>query len=125
MFFLCIPFLNILINHLTKRQHQLFVALLLFGFSIVAFPPLSFKVSFNYVSWFCILYLVSSYLRLYPFKLDNNTILWACLTIFSILIGIISILYLVNKGTKLPYHYISDSNQIISLVIAVSSFMFF
>lgn len=125
VFFLCIPFLNILIRNITLRQHQLLIALLLFSFSIVDFPPLAFDVTFNYVTWFCILYLISSYLRLYPLKQDKNITLWAALTIGSIFIGITSILYLVSKGIKFPYHYISDSNQIISLAIAISSFMLF
>ena len=36
-----------------------------------------------------------------------------------------SVLYLIKKGNPFPYHYISDSNQLISLWIAVSSFMLF
>jgi len=125
MFFLCIPFLNAMIHNISKRQHQLLVMLLLFGFSIVAFPPLTYNVKINYVTWFSVLYIVGSYLRLYPLRQDRNTRLWAVLTVASVTLGIVTVLYRLHKGDTFPYGYISDSNQILSLAIAVSSFMLF
>lgn len=125
LFFLCIPFLNVLIRHLNQMQHLKLLLLLLFGYSFLAFPPFSMPVTFNYVSWFGVLYILSSYIRLYPLKQDSNVKLWLVLTLVSILIGVASVLYLINKGNSFPYHYISDSNQLISLFMAVSSFMLF
>lgn len=125
MFYLCIPFLNAMIHNISKRQHQMLIALLLFGFSIVALPPLLLPVTFNYVTWFCVLYLISSYLRLYPLKQDKNTSFWAISTLITLTLGILSIIYRLRKGSDFPYDYISDSNQILSLAIAVSSFMLF
>lgn len=125
LFFLCIPFLNILIRRLNQKQHLKLLLLLLFGYSFLAFPPFTMPVTFNYVSWFCVLYILSSYIRLYPLKQDGNVKLWLVLTLVSILIGAVSVLYLIKKGNSFPYHYISDSNQLISLFMAVSSFMLF
>ena len=126
MFFLCIPFLNAMIHNISRKQHQLLIALLLFGFSVVAFPKLHYDVRINYVTWFSVLYVVGSYLRLYPLKYDGNLSFWAILTFASIAMGIMSVLYLLYKGVFLgAYSYISDSNQILSLVIGVSSFMMF
>lgn len=64
IFFCFIPFLNILIKGMTKRQHQLLLGLCLLIFSI--FPTILIKVSYSYVSWFMVIYLIGSYLRLYP-----------------------------------------------------------
>lgn len=125
MFFLCIPFLNAMIHNISKRQHQLLVMLLLFGFSIVAFPPLTYNVKINYVTWFSVLYIVASYLRLYPLRQESNVRLWSTLTLSFIILGILSVIYRLYKGSTFPYDYISDSNQILSLAIAVSSFMLF
>lgn len=125
MFFLCIPFLNVLIHNINKRKHQLLIMLLLFGFSIVAFPPLAYKVKINYVTWFSVLYIVASYLRLYPLRQECNIRLWSLLTLLSITLGILSVIYRLYKGSTFPYDYISNSNQILSLAIAVSSFMLF
>ena len=125
LFFLCIPFLNVLIRHLNQMQHLKFLLLLLFGYSFLAFPPFSMPVTFNYVSWFGVLYILSSYIRLYPLKQDGNVKLWFVLTLISMLVGVASVLYLIKKGNPFPYHYISDSNQLISLWMAVSSFMLF
>lgn len=125
LFFLCIPFLNILIRHISQTQHLSLLLLLLFGFSFLAFPPFTMSVKINYVTWFCVLYILSSYIRLYPLKQDGNIKFWFLLTLASIIIGVASVLYLIKKGNFFPYHYISDSNQIISLLIAVSSFMLF
>ena len=77
-------------------------------------------VTFNYVSWFGVLYILSSYIRLYPLKQDGNVKLWFVLTLISIMVGVASVLYLIKKGNPFPYHYISDSNQLISLWIIVA-----
>ena len=64
LFFLCIPFLNILVRNMTQRQHQLLLALLLVIYTILG-TLLGSKLSTNYVTWFCVLYFISSYIRLY------------------------------------------------------------
>lgn len=67
-FYLAIPFLNILVRNMTKRQHQLLICLCLFIYTFIGMIPI-FKLSMNYVSWFCVLYFIASYIR---FHLDKN-----------------------------------------------------
>ena len=62
-FWLTIPFWNILIRHLTKVQHQLLLLLLLGMYTILGSVP-SFGVAINYVTWFGVIYLIASYIRL-------------------------------------------------------------
>ena len=65
LFFLFIPFLNILIRNMTEKQHILL--LLLCGFTYVFFGTIKkMPVSMNYVSWFIVLYFMASYIRMYP-----------------------------------------------------------
>lgn len=64
VFFCFIPFLNILIRGMTKRQHQLLLGLSLLVYTV--FPQMLINVVFNYVGWFMVIYLIGSYFRLYP-----------------------------------------------------------
>ena len=64
VFFCFIPFLNMLIKTMTKRQHQLLLGLCLLVFTVL--PTALIKLSNSYVSWFMVIYLIGSYLRLYP-----------------------------------------------------------
>ena len=63
IFYLTIPFLNILISHLGKRMHLLLILLSLGVYCVIG--SLSY-VSFSYVGWFIVLYFVASYIRIYP-----------------------------------------------------------
>lgn len=130
-FMLLIPFLNILVRNMTRRQHLCLVAVLLFIYSVL---PLLFlinvSVTFNYVSWFCVLYFVGSYLRIYPVKKNENTRFWRCSFFVMFALGLCSIIgvMLFNQNHIKQYHpymFISDSNQLLSLAIAVSLFMWF
>lgn len=63
-FYLAIPFLNVLVQNMTKRQHQLLICLCLFIYTFIGMVPI-FKLKMNYVSWFCVLYFIASYIRLH------------------------------------------------------------
>lgn len=130
LFSLCIPFLNILVNHMTKRQHQLLLFLLLFIYTVLSTIP-NFKVSMNYVSWFCVLYTISSYIRLYGIKIGKlANIKWGWMTIALLLASSLSILAIcyMNRHTshnQPPYFFISDSNKILAVLTSISAFMYF
>lgn len=64
LFYLTIPFLNILIKGMDGKRHLLLVLLLLFIFSFLASMPM-ITVKSNYVVWFSVLYILASYIRLY------------------------------------------------------------
>lgn len=129
LFYLCIPFLNILINNLDKKKHGLLILLSLFIYTIHASLPYM-GVNMNYVSWFIVLYFISSYIRLYPSKHDSNSLLWMVGTFSCILLSVCSIIGILwlneNYGKDiLPYRMLSDCNVILALLTAVSSFMWF
>lgn len=128
VFYLCIPFLNILIQNLTKKQHLLLVALCLFIYTLHTTLPRT-HVTMNYVSWFCVIYFIASYLRLYPNKYDNNIHFFWGGVFLCISLSILSVLrqlWLASNGQMLfPYRYVSDSNELLPVLTAITSFMYF
>lgn len=128
VFFLTIPFLNILIKNMTEKQHVLLVCLLLFMYTFLASFPL-FSVTMNYVSWFVVLYFIASYIRKYPKSIFDNTKLWAVLTVGFVLIAALSVVacaYLSVRFNQLLYYYfVCESNRILPLLIGVSAFLLF
>ncbi len=125
VFFLTIPFLNILIRNMNKRQHLLLLILSLFIYSVWAKVP-TIKVNMNYVIWFDILYLISSYIRIYGFFEKIGYKKWGWITLLSILISISSVLAIIIWDLSAPaYYFVSDSNAILAVIVGVCSFMFF
>ena len=122
-FYLSIPFLNILLRNMSKRQHKLLIIYCLFIYTIWAFYP--FTVMFNYVTWFIILFFISSYIRLYPIKRDGDVKFWSLLTFCSVILSCLSVILLKVLDVWWPYKFMQDSNSIMALVTAVCSFMLF
>lgn len=130
MFFLLIPFLNVLIHNMSQRQHLTLVALLLFIYSVLGVIP-KIQVTMNYVSWFCVLYLIASYIRLYPFPHKENVRLWGWSTLALIAISILSVVLIaegagyLGKGAGKIYYFMTDSNKPFPVMIGITSFLFF
>lgn len=132
VFYLCIPFLNILLNNLTKKQHQWLILLLLFIYTIHGSVPKLMSVSMNYVSWFSVLYFIAAYLRFYPIK-ENNTKFWGYATLISFGLSSVGILVLnymqtilgIEPNVGYSYLLVSDSNAFLALTNGITSFMWF
>lgn len=132
LFYLTIPYLNILIKNLTRKTHLYLLCLLLFTYTFLSsFPGCS--VSFNYVTWFIVLYLTAAFIRLYPpslskqkfintdFKLGLfSTVLCIIFSVTSVLITLfINERYNMDKN---PFRYVMDSNVVMAFFTSVSSF---
>lgn len=128
VFFLFIPFLNILIRQLNQRQHLTLLALTVGFYSLWNTIP-GIEVGSNDSIWFCILYFVSSYLRMYPLKKDGHVTFWAWVTIAAVLIAILSaltLLWLGRYGVSLgPYATVGWPSAPLSLMISICAFMLF
>lgn len=127
VFYLTIPFWNNLINNISERQHILLTALLLTSYTLLGSVP-SFDLNFNYVSWFGVIYLVSSYIRLYPNPMFERRILWGLMTFTSVIIAIASILaqrFVIGERLGMGYFFVYDSNKIFPVIVAVCSFLWF
>lgn len=127
LFYFLIYWINILVRHLTKKGHLLLITLLLF---IYTFLP-SFcksRIEFNYTSWFCVIYLIAAYIRIYPNKLFENVRLWRATSMISILISCLSIGFIFYCDTRFgfdfnPYYFVADSNKILAVLTSVSCFI--
>lgn len=129
VFFFCIPFLNVLVQHLDKRKHQYLIGLSLFIYTLHGTLPHT-SVDMNYVSWFCVIYFIASYIRLYPLPYDRNVKIWGISTLVCIIISVCSILGVLYLNTYHhtdlpPYRYVSDSNALLAVLTAICSFMYF
>ena len=127
IFFCFIPFLNVLIKGMTKRQHQLLLGLSLLVFSV--FPNFFIKLSYSYVSWFMVIYLIGSYLRLYPSQWTLNQKRVLSGLIASVVLSFSSVCVGAQlfgmTGNDLSYFFVSDSNKPLAVVTAVFAFLFF
>ncbi len=130
IFFLFIPFLNILIRNLNEKQHIILLSLCVFVYVVLGTIP-GFKVAINYVSWFTVLYLISSYIRLYDKKIFSSTKLWGLCTLAMLGVSILSIVAMSWLGAKvnstyfLPYYFLTDANKVLAVMLALCAFMFF
>lgn len=126
VFYLCIPFLNVLINNMTRKQHEMLLLLTLF---IYTFMGTFLVISFNYVTWFCILYFISSYINLYPLPIFGNTKFWLITTLISIVLSCFSVVGMLWIGNKLkifnPFYFVADSNKFFAVTTSISSFILF
>lgn len=124
VFFLFIPFLNIVIKSMNEKQHVKLISLSCIIYVFLGTVP-SFNISMNYVTWFIVLYFISSYVRIYPKKIFENTKLWGVLTIVLFILSSISVIAMMLIFKKSPFFFVADSNKILAVATAFSSFMFF
>lgn len=129
LFYLFIPFINCLISTIDEKQHLTLLGLCLLIYTVL--PSFAkANVSFNYVTWFIILYCISSYIRLYPKKWFDSQKLWIGLASTSLVISWMSIIVLAYVGKRLgkigiEYFEVADCNKILAVTTAISLFMFF
>ena len=123
IFFLTIPFLNVLLHNLSEKMHLRLIVLCLFLYTFLSTVP-GFGVAMNYVSWFIVIYFIASYIRLHPKNVFENTIVWGVASLLSIVVSVISIIACLRIGLS-QYYFIADSNKILAVITAFCSFMFF
>ena len=126
LFFLCIPFLNIFIKNVTEKQHIYATALLCFIYVILG-TAFGKNINMNYVSWFAVLYLIASYIRLYPKKIFSNRKFWGITASLMIAFSMASVIFFTWLGKPRfdPYYLLQDSNKLLAVLTALSAFMFF
>lgn len=123
IFYLFIPYLNKLIKVMNEKEHRILLILLLMVYTI--FPSILYSsVKFNYTTWFMVVYLLASYIRLYPKTWFQSKKIWGIISFFSILLSVISIIIMFYLDRD-RYFYVADCNKIFALTTSVGVFMFF
>lgn len=124
VFFLFIPFLNKLIHSLNERQHICLLLLCGFLYTFLGTMPY-FSVTFNYVSWFIVLYFISSYIRLYPKKIYSNNAFWSIALMIVTVLCAASVICCAFVFNGNYYMFVTDSNTALAVIEAVCAFMVF
>ena len=128
IFFLLIPFLNVLVQHMNEKQHIRLISLCLCIYAVTELIPL-FEITMNYVTWFCIIYLIASYIRLYPKKLFDDTKLWGIVTVILFVLSVGSVVACLWLGVRInrfvPLFFLGEVNKIFAVILALSAFLFF
>ena len=123
VFYLTIPFWTILVQNMSKRQHQCLLLLMLGCYTLLGSIP-SFHISFNYVTWFGVLFVIASYIRMYPAPVFERRQFWGGMTFISVVLSVMSIM-LVQRSSEGNYYFVADSNKILAVSTAVCSFLWF
>lgn len=124
LFYLFIPFINVLVQNLNKKGHLCLIILSLFIYTIWYMIPF-FEVRYNYITWFIVLFLIASYIRYYPIpSVFGKDIQWGRMTLLVIVLSSISV-YVLKVIGRYPYYLVSDSNSILAICVAICSFMYF
>ena len=128
LFYLLIPFLNILISNLDKTMHGRLVLLTLFIYCILYTIP-KISVTYNYVTWFSILFFIASYIRKYGLLSNFSNKFWGWATMWSVLVSIVSVICISTafngKFADKMYWFVADSSAFLAVVTSICSFMFF
>lgn len=141
MFFLLIPPLNILVNHMTERIHIYLIVVCLVIYVLLGTLPIvnvvfpwfpQFSVKMNYVSWFLVLYFIGAWLRMYPKPIYENTKFWGCMTVLLLAVASVSVIgcaYISNGWGQVQivfsYFFLSDCNKALAVSVAICAFLFF
>lgn len=113
---------------MNEKHHILLLGLVSFTYIFLGTVPF-FSVTMNYVSWFMVLYIIASYIRLYPKQIFENTKRWAFVSVVLIIIASLSVIvcaYISKEiNRSLWYYFVQDSNTVLAVLIGISTFLFF
>ena len=128
VFYLFIPFLNILVRNATRRQLAMLIVLCLCIYSFYRFVPRS-RVIYNEVMWYSVLYFISSFLRLYPPKLKKPFTVYATGGGICLLLALLVMLYSLKSGVGIEnmsaWRGVQGSSTPLALLLALSLFLIF
>lgn len=76
-----------------------------------------------------VIYIIASYIRLYPKEWTGNTVLCGILFFMSVIVAAASVIGCTVAGERFgrfaPYYLVSDSNSFLALIVGVLAFLFF
>ena len=126
LFYLFIPFLNKLIHSLERKEHLYLILLSLFIYSIIGSIP-SFKVEYSYLTWFFVLYIIASFIRIYDLPIFHKFVGGGTFLIVILTIGSVVVLRYISVliGSSLQYYLVIDANKILAVICSVALFNYF
>ena len=129
-FYALIPFYNILVRGMTRRQHLILLMVLLTFFSGCS---TFFKNTYVYhqAAWFATVYLVGAWIRLYPSSwMDDNRrcVPALLLSVATVMLGVAASTYYVPAPPSVwsnPYFLVIPETKLACIVVAVFAFLVF
>lgn len=132
VWWLFIPFLNILIRNMDIKMHRWLIVLLVTVFTIYPFVPKILNIAVNPICWFSTIYMIASYIRRYPDSIykSGSAMFWGVTSIVLIAVSMLSVVSILWLGEYLhiglpAYYMVSDSNMPLALLVSVSTFLWF
>lgn len=130
LFYLFIPFLNKLLLLLSEKEYISLIGICMFIYTVL--PSFAkANVTFNYITWFCVVYIIAAYFRLYPHKWMDNTKIFVISTLIMLGLswGSIILIRLIEQHFELSngheYFFVSDSNKVLAVLTAICAFLLF
>lgn len=130
LFYLLIPFLNKLLSALKEKEHICLIMWCVLVYTVL--PSLGITViTYNYITWFCIVYIIASYFRIYPKNFMENKKIIGLILLMLLFFYIGSVVFGAfigcGRGKTVLYSWflVSDSNKILALLTAIFAFLFF
>lgn len=125
LLYLIFPYINRLVNIISKKEYSLLLAVLLFYFVIE--QSVFNQNTWNYFGWGITVYMIGAYIR--RFEIEKKSLHYGIFTImsFGVLWGgilIFDLLHIDNSHINW-YYFIVDSNKLTMIVPAVCLFLFF
>lgn len=128
--YLLIPYINMCINQMTKKQHSVLLIILLIIFTLI--PTFLVTHVYEYLGWYVTVYLIGSWIRLYPQEWMTNQKKVVVILVINYLLVVASILAMFYFGLQKHqiiqwdiYYFVSDSNKVFAVTMAVLLFCFF
>lgn len=127
IFYLFIPFLNIVAKTLKKRHFQILLVLLFVYYTV--FSTFFLHDTFDFVGWMMTTYLIGAYISLYPCKWFESKKIALFGAVSAVVLMVMSILVVDYIGAKIGffnyYHMMSDSNKLLAVWCSISFFLLF
>ena len=122
-FYIFIPFYNLLIQKMNKKNHFSLICMLIFTFTFTG--TFMGAPVFHHMGWYMTLYFVASYIRLYPNEHTENCKLNFIVLGVVTLLSYMSIIAFDVLHIDMAYYFVVDSHKIFAFLIGVSAFLAF
>ena len=124
--YLLSPFINKLLNNISRTEHKNLIYLLIILLSII--PTLLIDSTFinSDLMWFVLLYIISAYIQKYQISYNNNKkLLISIICLFSIMFAISVALAVPLKLEVKYFTHLNKMNSTIMLAVSILTFMLF
>lgn len=122
--YLIIPYLNLLMHKLGKRNAEYLILILIVVYSIIPTLIVS-KETFNYISWLSIMYLIGAYIHLYPNRMFDSIHWSAAGTVISCGAMILSVVITDFTSGGGYWYMCNNANKLLPLLCSIFSFNLF